>query len=43
MIDNGENILDIDIFTKLLKTAQDLNNFESYKILFLYCFYFFIQ
>lgn len=36
MINDNENILDINTFTKLLKTIQNLSNFESYKTLFLY-------
>ena len=36
MIDNNEDILDINIFTKLLKTAQNSSNFEIPKIPFLY-------
>ena len=36
MTDNNEDILNINIFTKLLKIAQNSNNFKSYKILFLY-------
>lgn len=43
MINNNKNVLDIYIFTKLLKATQDLNNFENYKILFLCSSHFFIQ
>ena len=32
---DDKNILDINIFTKLLKIAQDLSNFETHKTLFL--------
>lgn len=35
MTDNDEEVLDKDTFTKLLKVAQDTNNFESHKTLFL--------
>lgn len=38
---NYEDILDIDIFTKLMKAIQDFSHFESYKILFLRSFHFF--
>ena len=39
MIDDDEDILDINTFTKLLKTAQDSNNFKSHETTFLYVFY----
>ena len=29
MKDNNEDVLNIDIFTKLLNIAQDLSNFKS--------------
>ena len=38
MIDNNKDILDIDIFIKLLKAAQNSNNFKIHKTLFLYNF-----
>lgn len=34
--DYDENVLDINVFSKLIKVTQDSNNFESHKILFLY-------
>lgn len=40
MINDDEDILDIDAFTKLIKTVQDFNNFESHKKLFLCGFFF---
>lgn len=42
MINDNKNVLNIDAFIKLIKIVQDFNNFESYKILFLYNFNFFI-
>lgn len=39
MIDNNNNILNINTFTKLIRIAQDFSNFENYKTLFLYDFY----
>ena len=35
MTDDNEDVLDINAFTKLLKFAQDSNNFESHKTSFL--------
>ena len=35
-MNNNENILNIDVFTKLIRTAQDFINFESHKTLFLH-------
>lgn len=43
MKDNNRNILNIDIFTRLIKVAQDFSNFKNHKTLFILCFYFFIQ
>ena len=31
MIDDNENVLDINAFTKLLRVAQNSSNFESHK------------
>lgn len=42
MTNNNKNILNIDAFTKLIKTIQNFSNFKSYKILFLDSFYFFL-
>ena len=41
MTDDDKDILDINIFIKLLKTIQDLKNFESYKTPFLFSPHFF--
>lgn len=35
MTNDDKDILNIDAFTKLMKVAQDLSNFESHKTLFL--------
>ena len=35
MTDDNENVLAIDTFIKLIKVAQNPNNFEIYKLLFL--------
>ena len=43
MTDNDKDILDIDVFTKLMKTAQSFSNFKSHKTLFLYGFPLFLQ
>lgn len=32
IIDNNKDIFNINVFIKLLKAAQNLNNFESHKI-----------
>lgn len=42
-MDNDIDILNINIFTKLIKKTQDFSNFETYKTLFSYSSYFFIQ
>lgn len=34
MINNNKNVLNIDIFTKVLKAIQNLSNFKIYKIYF---------
>lgn len=39
IINNDENILNINAFTKLLKATQDLSNFKSHETLFLYNFH----
>lgn len=41
IINNSKDVLEIDIFTKLLKATQDSSIFKSYKILFLHGFYLF--
>lgn len=43
MTNNDEDTLDIDIFTKLIKTVQGFSNFESHKILFLHSPLFFLK
>lgn len=43
MIDDDENILDVNMFIKLMKIAQDFHNFESHKTLFLDDFYLFLD
>lgn len=35
IINNDENILDVDTFTKLIKVAKDSSNFKTYKTSFL--------
>lgn len=40
MINDDGDILNIDIFTKLLKVAQNSSNFENYKTSVLSDFYF---
>ncbi len=35
MVDDNEDILDIDVYTKLMKAAQDSSIFESHKTQFL--------
>lgn len=42
LIYDNKNILNIDIFIKLIKIAQNFNNFENYKTLFLHSFFLFI-
>lgn len=42
MIEDDKDILNFNIFTKLLEAAQNLSNFESHKISFLYDSHFFI-
>lgn len=42
MRDNNKNVLNINIFIKLIKIAQDFSNFKSHKTLFLQGFYLFI-
>lgn len=41
MTDDNKDILDVDAFTKLMKAAQDSNNFESHKTFFLFGFHLF--
>lgn len=43
MIDDDKNVLNINVFTKLIKAVQDFSNFESNNTLFLYGFHFFTQ
>ena len=43
MIDNNKNIFDIDVFTKLIKVAQDSSNFENYKTPFLFNSHFYTK
>lgn len=41
MINNDKNVLDIDIFIKLIRVTQDFSNFKSHQTLFLHSSYLF--
>lgn len=43
MTDDDKDVLDIDIFTKLLKAAKDSSNFESHKTYFYMAFIFLLD
>lgn len=43
MTNDNESILNIDVFTKLIRVVYASSNVNSYKTLFLYSFYLFMK